>query len=959
MNSDPEPSVSGPRPPEKPDAIVLIALTVVAAALRLPFLSRFGLWLDEITLRGNVLEPLHENLRTVHFLHFIAVRPGLALADNAFGLRLASAAFGIASVPLAYAAVRRALGRPAALLFACFVAITPWFINYSIDANYYSHMMFWSLASLACICTAIEARRPPLLLLLAPFALAAFFVHPFSAIYHASFGLVLAGTGIVRLVSPGKPVPARSSTARTTAIFAGGAALGLLGLWALGFTPAGRELVRVADRFAEMIELGESPANIRFSWAFFGDFFRRIGPAVYSPAGESIQARLWANGASLLFIAAFLAGAWRAARIRPVYGALLVVPFLVSFGLIFNLKAERYFNVRYFSYLVPLYWLGIAVAGGGLAEWLGGRRGRDERAVRAPTKALAIPALAVAALCLPQYLHLLRTDGRNWDAVMPVLAERVTPGEPVLYTNWAEEAMLPYYQERYGLAQLPTRRLAYTAQRGRLAEYELKDACYRTPSLWFLSSWLEIQSTEAVAWATSHMETAARGESIFSDRYDVTAFYWNRGGRYVLPPRILRHVPAAGDIKGEEFGQNFLFERSMDYELQFSLAPGAPPGDARITLDGSEAPSAIQIGESGRSTITGRAQIAGGERHIGLSGVGAGEIEELRIIPRYPENRIVIPATETARFYPSDYVWSPERAGAPWLCLKRNTFADYEFSVAEAGEYELTLRGLHDRPGPIWLEVRLDDDALGVVQFERDDDTPGDRLMPMALAAGDHTLTVHFLNEGSVAESEEDRDRDAWIDRLEFRPLASGASAADDRIYRPGAETAFLALAADGNPSPRWTAVHDGDLELRVDRGAARDGAGIVAAIPRESRGLLFVSPPIPVGREGLVYYSAVLRAERLLNHSINLKTFLLDRSGERIAEKVVNQEGIYRDTGPVRFVDFQPVPPRVAAYQIAFWVYPNGRRPSTAAGTVRFGDVRIETGSPPPAAYPPPSPGR
>lgn len=186
----------------------VILLTVTAALLRFPFLSRFGLWLDEIYVRDHALEPIIQNLRSVHFIHFIAVKPGLALWDTPFGLRLASACFGVAMVPLGYFAIRNALGKSTALLFGFFLTAVPYFLNYSIDANYYSHMMFWSVAGLGAAVRLFERKEAVWLLLIVPLGLIAFFVHPFSALYFGALALIacLAIVGGEKKLG-GNPVP--------------------------------------------------------------------------------------------------------------------------------------------------------------------------------------------------------------------------------------------------------------------------------------------------------------------------------------------------------------------------------------------------------------------------------------------------------------------------------------------------------------------------------------------------------------------------------------------------------------------------------------------------------------------------------------------------------------------------------------------------------------------------------
>jgi hypothetical protein len=712
------------------------------------------------------------------------------------------------------------------------------------------------------------------------------------------------------------------------------AGVGLLGL--LRWTMPGRQMLRLAERFTDMIRFGESPTNIEFSWTFFEEYFRRIGPAYYVLEGASA----WATGlratATLALFAAFAWGVTLAGRRRPVYAALMLAPFVLSFGLIFNLRAERHFNLRYFSYLVPLYWLGIAITCDHLARRLGPKAGGR--------LAYGLPVLIVLAFCAPQYRHLATVDGRNWDIIMPALAGQGAAGGPIVYTNWAEREMLDYYIERYSLGELERRPLKYTRDRGGLAESELKDIAYQTPRLWFISSWLEIQSREAIGWAERSMERIAHGASVFTNRYDVTLYRWDWGGRYVLPPRILDCEPEVGDFGPEGFSQSFLFESAMLYEIRLRPADGVDAAAWTIRVGGVAAEAENLRGTPGGARwISARVEIDEGVQSIEIDGASEGEIESIRIVPRFADAVLRLAGTEIADFYPSNWVWSPEIEGVAWLCLKRNTFADYRFGVAETGDYEITIHGLHDRPGPVYLEVRVDDEPLGVIQFERNTNERGARRLPAMLTEGNRTLTLRFLNEGYVDVELPDLDRDAWIEAIEIRPVEEGAEAQDDRIYAPSGERSVaLADRSTGALEKGWAHAADEGAEWSVETDPGLGLPVYEATLPRENRGVLLSSPAQPVEPKGLVYASALLRTEGLENHSINLRAYFFDADGQKIGEKAVNQEGITRTTKWVRFVEFQPVTDEVASFRIALWAYPNGRQPSPEPGRLFFGDLRV-----------------
>jgi mannosyltransferase len=123
----------------------LIALTALAAALRLPTLGSQSLWLDEV-LTGNLARGSLGDL-----FHVVAQQeanpPLFYLAEwlwtrvagtSEFALRLPSALCGIALVPVAWAIGRRLAGERAAVALAAVVAVHPLLVYYSQEARGYS-----------------------------------------------------------------------------------------------------------------------------------------------------------------------------------------------------------------------------------------------------------------------------------------------------------------------------------------------------------------------------------------------------------------------------------------------------------------------------------------------------------------------------------------------------------------------------------------------------------------------------------------------------------------------------------------------------------------------------------------------------------------------------------------------------------------------------------------------------
>ena len=123
----------------------LIALTALAAALRLPTLGSQSLWLDEVLTgnlaRGNLGDLFqlvaHQEANPPLFYLFEWAWTRLA-GTSEFALRLPSALFGIALVPVGYAIGKKLAGERTSVALAALVAVHPLLVYYSQEARGYS-----------------------------------------------------------------------------------------------------------------------------------------------------------------------------------------------------------------------------------------------------------------------------------------------------------------------------------------------------------------------------------------------------------------------------------------------------------------------------------------------------------------------------------------------------------------------------------------------------------------------------------------------------------------------------------------------------------------------------------------------------------------------------------------------------------------------------------------------------
>jgi mannosyltransferase len=157
----------------------LAALVILAAALRFSTLGLQSFWYDEAFTPVHVLHPglgatLHSVVHTENTppLWYVLIWAwSRVFGTGAIALRLPSALFGVASVPVAWAIGRELTGRRAtAITSGAFVAVNPLFVWYSQEARAYA--LFVLMAALAMLCF-LRALREPTGRRLAAFAVSA------------------------------------------------------------------------------------------------------------------------------------------------------------------------------------------------------------------------------------------------------------------------------------------------------------------------------------------------------------------------------------------------------------------------------------------------------------------------------------------------------------------------------------------------------------------------------------------------------------------------------------------------------------------------------------------------------------------------------------------------------------------------------------------------------------------
>ncbi len=402
----PLPTIAEDTPP-RGVFLVLTLLTLLGAFLRLWHLGTKSLWLDEgatVALARTSWQHFawvwwhgEASLQTIYFL---LMRGWVHAGLSESWLRLPSALFGIASIPLLYLVARRFVGVFAALAAAALLTFSPTHIYFSQEARSYTLGILLVLLATYFFVPAVERDRPRDWALWTIFGIAAFYTHDFTA-------LVLIAQAASLFFKP--PLVSRRRFLLWAAIILLAAIPGLTYVFRA------------------------SPENLHFVWMprasakeiwhlamFFGGSGGKIAIAVV----------LWIAG-----IVAILRNRY-ADRSDAFWRGMLVLLWAILPPAILGLMSlhEPLFLDRYMVFSLPATALLAAMGMGALRKW-------------------KLGLLMVAALCVLSLPTIAKQYGKprdDWRGATNTVLASAAPGDAVVFFPFYSRTMLDYYRDRYG-----------------------------------------------------------------------------------------------------------------------------------------------------------------------------------------------------------------------------------------------------------------------------------------------------------------------------------------------------------------------------------------------------------------------------------------------------------------------------------------------------------------------------
>ncbi|MEA1984379.1 MAG: glycosyltransferase family 39 protein [Euryarchaeota archaeon] len=477
-----------------PYLLLMIAIVLIGAYLRLHNLGAQSIWLDEAStyymaygesISGVWAHALADRHPPLHFLiiNFVST-----FSSSEFALRLPSAIFGILTIPMIYKTGEAIFGRKEGLVSAFILSISTIHIFYSQEARMYAQMILFALVSLYFIYMASkENKNWQWIGFVASAALG------FYSFYYTIFVLIpeLMFYCIIQLKGSFQARRLVLSDTRNIRSF-------LVSMLAF--------VLVVSPVLLPFIRQSISRAAGAPTWGMGQslDFFNTILMQYSTYSNTSyILASIFCAG----FVVSILK---RDEREKAVLMALMVfVPLVVSY----ILAARMPFSPRYLLFILPIYILMISRGVTGISQLLQPGTSKKGNIDKNRSLIILVLVILVGALCLSPLASYYTTPQKNdWRGVSSYLHEMTQPGDVVVSLPGYMTQPLEFYYDYSG---------TYKESASSAARLENISATYDNVNIWYVVTW-DITAANPEGDALNWLEQNAQFTSQITGVYIAT-----------------------------------------------------------------------------------------------------------------------------------------------------------------------------------------------------------------------------------------------------------------------------------------------------------------------------------------------------------------------------------------------------------------------------------------------------
>jgi hypothetical protein len=981
------------------EVLPLIAILAIAGVLRFASLGTKSLWFDEVRSYYDARDAFYLLHRT-HTWAFKAMNLALRLGrDWDFLLRLPSAVAGVLSVLFVYLAARITFRRTTALIAALLVAVSAYSIWYSQEARYYALMMCLAACSLYFTVLLLERKYLWSFLVLGLLGYASYQVHPTTLVFtSAELSFVIFWFLISRGAREKVMRPIRAALERRKYFqLAAAGILGLAFVFEFYRLAGGRIVHTLLGVLRGEIVIGETGVpEVGVSWAFLYRHVQRFGTMglrsdwfamlVHNLAGFSFLA-----GVVLLFF-----------KKRALALFLIYVPATTLLALL-TFPSHQTYAVKYVSFLFPLYVFGIAHFFGEIPFLFSRRQLAPAPGERFVPWVIALLFIAAFTLANVQSLikyypgermnykgavrdfvwksknaALLGAYGKRYN--MLTLDAIVEPGDAILAGYGLSHYSANYYFDYFGLPKENIVELPQMRGTGVGAINRLRQLCARHRSVWFVTGWNEDQPQELLTWVNKNFDAMKRFPQLPAMYCSMVRLYRSRypgcyvayphsysawvdqGGKLYQPTEVEAKRGAAGGYKISRAGfrQTLFFDATSSYVISLKAASRREKGvTLAVLLDGKQIGVARIMGGGPAHEAPFNASASSGAHEIALVPQAAVGSEELDV--RIMEVRVEPDFTQGARFEAEDFSTAQPTyvnstggfRGREAFVMPLNSYVGYDIRLPQNGSYILGVEANNDKPGPVLIEVTLDEKPVAFLIFRGRDNKWGMQYFPFEATAGAHRLVFSFVSHYQHKNIKgDDGENICALDFFTITRISPGLSTIRDDRYRlmplihKFRQEQFYPFEDPKKPgfaNEHWT-LAKGHCVCVLDRQEMRGAEKpLRLEIPYDSGPVVLGSMLGDVKMGEFVYFSVKIKTKDLYNHSASAVLQVFDKDDKMVKLDWATEEGLTGTRDWQRQVYCDVIPQNAAQALLTLAVYPNNTMISKKTGYVWFDDLRME----------------
>lgn len=494
----------------------LAVLTVLALLTRFYRLGVPDMWMDEIVI---FREAFSGEFKTVSYAaHSAHLKPvGIMmhlLGQTPFGLRFWGALLGALAVPVIAASSGLFIERRAAMVAGALALLNPYLLFYAQDGNYYGGMTFYtSLQLLGAAMALLGAWYSGLLITL----IAGFVSYKNHPIGILPGGFIPGLLALFVLIVPKfrkslisfSPLDWERKPALPLALM--GVGIVIFFFWS--------KIIGTFKTASGMLSLGETTlTNVAFTWTFFrADLTGFFDTNFRSERNYFVLP--FATMLVLILAVVLLIADKNESRPRPgrvFLGTLCVALPIVAYTILFSIQANRNFNLRYFTFLVPVFLAGM---GGIVLRW----------------KQLHFLTILVCLLWTYRVGQYYRSDLNNFENALPLLKSEYA-NTPKISVTRNDSVGTQFYLNQGGLASTPPvytyfNQPVYADLFGSSFPFFMNGAS----DTLIMSSWREVQEPILQAFLREGLRRVYTGTSKLGEDQDLLISHIGPDNRIIYP----------------------------------------------------------------------------------------------------------------------------------------------------------------------------------------------------------------------------------------------------------------------------------------------------------------------------------------------------------------------------------------------------------------------------------------